>query len=139
MAKKGQTSSVRTLARQVVRSRSSAARLERTKVSLNSVGLHLTTAMGTMSTASSLKMSAGVMKQMNSLMKVPEIAQTMESMRREMARAEITDELIEDAFEDSDDETEVDAEVSNVFDELGLDTGAFMDASQAIDISAGPV
>merc|ERR1719443_2770623 len=49
MVKKNQTNSVRTLARQVVRSRKSAARLERTKVSLNSVNLHLTTSIATMS------------------------------------------------------------------------------------------
>merc|ERR1719281_197665 len=65
MAKKGQASSVQTLARQVVRSRKSAQRLERTKVSLNSVNLHLTTAIATMSTSTSIKMSAQVMKQMN--------------------------------------------------------------------------
>merc|ERR1719359_417535 len=139
MAKKGQSASVRTLCRQVVRSRKSVNRLERTKVSLNSVNLHLTTSIATMSTASSLKMSAQVMKQMNTLMKVPEIAQTMESMRREMARAEITDELIEDAFEESDDEAEVDSEVAKVFDEMGLDRAALMDSSGAIDITAAPI
>merc|ERR1712070_938641 len=108
-------------------------------VSLNSVNLHLTTAIATMSTASSLKMSASVMKQMNSLMKVPEIAQTMEAMRREMAKAEITDELIEDAFEESDDEAEVDSEVAKVFDEMGLDRAALMDSSGAIDVTPNPI
>jgi len=83
-------------------------------------------------------MSATVMKQMNSLMKVPEIAQTMDSMRREMARAEITDELIEDAFAESDDEAEVDSEVAKVFEELGLDTATLMDAPGAIDITPVP-
>merc|ERR1740130_1762662 len=139
MAKKGQTASVRTLATQVVRSRQSASRLERTKVSLNSVNLHLTTAMATMSTASSLKMSSAVMKQMNGLMKVPEIAQTKEAMRREMAKAEITDELIEDAFEESDDEEEVDSEVAKVMDEMGLDRAALMDSAGGIDITPAPI
>merc|ERR1719277_384147 len=83
-----------------------------------------------MSTASALKMSAGVMKEMNRLMKVPELQQTMEMMRREMARAEITDELMEEGFEESDDEAEIDSEVAKVFDELALDkTKLFADAA----------
>lgn len=133
MAKKGQASSVQTLARQVVRSRASMRRLERTKVSMNSVNLNLTTSIATMGTASSLKMSAGVMKEMNRLMNVPEIAQTMQEMQREMAKAEMTDELIEDAFADSDAEDEVDAEVAKVYDEMGLDRAALMDTG--VDVS----
>merc|ERR1740121_2248875 len=120
MAAKGRTASVKTLAKQVVRSRKSASRLERTKCSMAAVNLHLTTAVASMSTASSLKMSANVMKEMNKLMNVPELQQTMEDMRREMARAEITDEMMEEGFEDEDDETEIDGEVAKVFDELAL-------------------
>jgi len=120
MAAKGQIQSVKTLARQVVRSRKAAARLERTKCSMTAVNLHLTTAIASMSTATSLKMSAGVMKEMNRLMNVPELQQTMEDMRREMARAEIADEMMEEGFEDEDDETEIDSEVAKVFDELAL-------------------
>merc|ERR1719424_1301682 len=76
---------------------------------------------------------------MNSLMKVPEIAQTMDAMRREMAKAEITDELIEDAFEESDDEVEIDSEVNKVFEELGLDTADLLTSPDKIDISPAPV
>merc|ERR1740121_3079038 len=78
MAAKGQTASVKTLAKQVVRSRKSASRLERTKCSMAAVNLHLTTAVASMSTANSLKMSSQVMKEMNKLMNVPELQQTME-------------------------------------------------------------
>mmetsp|Transcript_55042 Transcript_55042/g.128768 ORF Transcript_55042/g.128768 Transcript_55042/m.128768 type:complete len:215 (-) Transcript_55042:78-722(-) len=122
MAAKGQNTSVQTLARQVVRSRHSIARLERTKASLASVNLHLTTAVASMSTASSLKMSAAVMKDMNKLMDIPELQKTMEEMRQEMARAEITDEMMDEGFQEDDDETEIDAEVAKVYDELGLET-----------------
>mmetsp|Transcript_58982 Transcript_58982/g.137350 ORF Transcript_58982/g.137350 Transcript_58982/m.137350 type:complete len:217 (+) Transcript_58982:134-784(+) len=128
MAAKGQVQSVRALAKQVVRSKKSVTRLERTKCSMAAVNLHLTTAIASMSTASSLKMSAGVMKEMNRLMNVPELQATMEEMRKEMARAEITDEIMEEGFEESDDEAAIDSEVQKVFEELALDTSQFIQA-----------
>merc|ERR1719450_934096 len=106
MAAKGQTNRVRTLAKQVVRSRKSATRLERTKCLMSAVSLHLTTAVASTSTASSLKMSANVMKEMNRLMNVPEMQQTMQQMQREMMRAEMMDEVMEEGFAESDDEAE---------------------------------
>merc|ERR1712032_487006 len=127
MANKGQVASVKTLARQVVRSRKAARRLERTKCSMTAVNLHLTTAIAGMSTASSMKMTVGMMKDMNRLMNVPQLHKTMEDMRTEMAKAEIMDELIYEGFEESDDEAEVDAEVAKVLDELSLDISAKMD------------
>mmetsp|Transcript_46383 Transcript_46383/g.83927 ORF Transcript_46383/g.83927 Transcript_46383/m.83927 type:complete len:210 (+) Transcript_46383:127-756(+) len=137
MAKKGQAQSVKTLARQVVRMKKSTQRLERTKVSLNSVNLHLTTAVAQMSVGTSLKMSASMMKDMNKLMNIPELASTMRTMQQEMAKADMMDEMIEDSMVDDDDEEEVDGEVSKVFDELGLDTAAFM--ATADQVSAPPV
>merc|ERR550514_494483 len=104
---------------------------QRTKCSMTAVDLHLTTAVAQMSTARSLKMSAAVMKEMNQLMSVPDLQRTMEEMRLEMARAEIADEMIEEAFEESDDEVEIDTEIAKVFDELSLDTSALMASTGA--------
>merc|ERR1719499_3046093 len=132
MANKGQTQSVKTLAKQIIRSRKALGRLERTKCSMTAVNLHLTTAIASMSTATSLKMSGQVMKEMNRLMNVPELQATMEAMRTEMARAEITDEIMEEGFEESDDEAAIDTEVAKVFDELALDKSKlFADAAAA--------
>ncbi|CAE7209265.1 CHMP3, partial [Symbiodinium pilosum] len=127
MAEKGQAASVKTLARQVVRSRAAVARLERTKCSMSAVNLHLTTAVASMSTASALKMSSGVMKEMNRLMNVPELQRTMEDMRQEMMRAEIADEMMEEGFQESDDETEIDSAVARVYEELALDKSQLLD------------
>merc|ERR1719499_1756374 len=136
MANKGQTQSVKTLAKQIIRSRKALGRLERTKCSMTAVNLHLTTAIASMSTATSLKMSAAVMTEMNRLMNVPELQKTMEAMRQEMARAEITDEMMEEGFEESDDEAEIDTEVAKVFDELALDTSQFMGAGATLPVQA---
>lgn len=131
MAEKGQAASVKTLARQVVRSRKAVARLERTKCSMSAVNLHLTTAVASMSTASALKMSSGVMKEMNRLMNVPELQRTMEDMRQEMMRAEIADEMMEEGFQESDDETEIDSAVARVYEELALDKSQLLDTGAA--------
>jgi len=136
-AKKGNLSSVRTLAQQVVRSRTAIGRLERVKCSVSAVNLHLTTATATMATGSSMKMSAKVMKDMNQLMDVPELQGTMQKMRKEMAKAEIVDEMIEESFADSDVEDTVDVEVAKVLDELHLDTAQIMAGPGLIDIPTG--
>jgi len=136
-AKKGNLSSVRTLAQQVVRSKKAIGRLERVKCSLSAVNLHLTTATATMATATSIKMSAKVMKDMNRLMDVPELQGSMQKMRKEMAKAEIVDEMIEESFADSDVEDEVDVEVAKVLDELHLDTAQIMAGAGHIQIPTG--
>merc|ERR1712078_241472 len=51
----------------------------------------------------------------------------------------ITDELIEEAFEESDDEVEVDSEVGKIFDEMGLDTAALMDAGGAVNVTPAAI
>jgi len=137
LAKKGNYSSVRTLAGQVVRSRNAVRRLERVKCSLSAVNLHLTTATATMATGSSVKMSAKVMKEMNGLMDVPEMHETIQKMRREMAKAEIMDEMIEEGFADSDVEEEADAEVARVLDELHLDTARLLAGAARVNVASG--
>mmetsp|Transcript_15675 Transcript_15675/g.33351 ORF Transcript_15675/g.33351 Transcript_15675/m.33351 type:complete len:281 (+) Transcript_15675:114-956(+) len=137
MASKGQAQSVKTLAKQVVKSRQSVARLERTKCSMTALQLHLTTAIASASSAGALKMSADMVKEMNILTQVPELHRTMAEMKVEMGRASAADELMEEAFEESDEETEVDSEVQKVYDELALDTSALL-ASAARVGTAGP-
>eukprot|EP01090_Pellita_catalonica_P021572 TRINITY_DN8111_c0_g1_i2.p1 TRINITY_DN8111_c0_g1~~TRINITY_DN8111_c0_g1_i2.p1 ORF type:complete len:108 (+),score=31.91 TRINITY_DN8111_c0_g1_i2:283-606(+) len=69
-----------------------------------------------MKVAQCMQKSAKVMKQMNALVRIPEIAETMQTLSREMARAgmieEMTSEVLDDL--DSDMEDEADAEVDKV-------------------------
>merc|ERR1719461_648799 len=126
MAKKGQEQSVRTLAKQMVRSRKSVQMLERTKASMTAMSLQLTTAITSFSTAGSLKLSAQMMKEMNKLANIPEMQRTMEEMRSEMARAEIADDIMQEGLMESDDEAEVDIQLERVYDELALDTSKLL-------------
>jgi charged multivesicular body protein 3 len=131
MANKGQLQSVNTLAKQVVKSRKSIARLEQTRCSLNALNLQLTTAIASASASSAMKRSADMMKEMNRLASVPELQRTMQEMRVEMARAEVVDDMMEEFYEESDDEREIDAEVQKVMDELVLDRSQLMAGAAA--------
>lgn len=137
MAAKGQTHSVQTLAKQVVSSRRSVARLEKTKCSLNALNLQLTTNIASASTASAMKMSANMMKEMNRVANVPEMQRTIEEMRTEMARAEVADEIMEEFYDQEDEEVEVDEEVQKVYEELYLDKSQLL-ASAAPTAAASP-
>lgn len=136
MASRGQAQSVKTLAKQVVKSRQSVARLERTKCSMTALQLHLTTAIASASSAGALMMSADMVKEMNRLTCVPELHHTMAEMQVEMGRASAADELMEEAFEESEDEDEVDSEVQKVFDELALDTSALLASAARVGTAA---
>lgn len=131
MAKKGQEEGVRTLAKQVVRSRKSVAMLERTKCSMTAMNLQLTTAIASFSTASSLKMSASMMQAMNQLTNVPELQKTMAEMRTELDRAEVAEEIMQEGLAESDDEAEADSEVEKVYEELALDTSQLLASGSA--------
>mmetsp|Transcript_96603 Transcript_96603/g.273586 ORF Transcript_96603/g.273586 Transcript_96603/m.273586 type:complete len:259 (+) Transcript_96603:77-853(+) len=137
MAKKGHEPGVRTLAKQVVRSRKSVQMLERTKCSMTAMSLQLSTTMASFSTAGSLKLSATMMKEMNRLANVPEMQEAMAEMRAEMARAEMADDIMQEGMADSDDEAEADTELEKVYDELALDTSKLLGAT-APAVSAVP-
>merc|ERR1719296_153847 len=61
----GNVSGVQMLATHVVRSKKAIQRLEKTKISMKGVELQVTTAVATMNTANSIRLSADVMKSVN--------------------------------------------------------------------------
>jgi len=125
-AKKGNAAGVQSLAKQLVQARKACERLEKVKGSMGNVNSQLTCAAATMSVASSMATSAKVMKDIGGLVDVAEIQGTMDSMKREMARAEMADEMIEEGFADLDDEDEIDAEMAKVLEDLEIDTQMMM-------------
>jgi len=91
-----------------------------------------------------MQRSAEVFHAMNELVKVPEIASTMRDMAREMERAGLIEELMNDAFESVEGdgvETAADEEVNKIMAELtaGVLAPAEHAPSAAIDIPASPV
>lgn len=137
-AKAGNTSAVQTLAKQLVQSRKAAARLEKVQGTLSNTSSQLTCAAASASSVAAVASSAKIMKQVGGLVDVAEIAGTMESMKREMAKAEMADELIDEGFAGLHDEDEVDAEMAKVFDDLELDAAIFMATPGAIPAYMAP-
>ncbi|CAO3684376.1 unnamed protein product [Umbelopsis ramanniana] len=117
VAKRGDTKSCKSLAKELIRSRKHVERLHTSKAQLNSVSMQLNHQLATLKIAGTLQKSAEVMNLVNQLVKLPEIAKTMQEMSMEMTRAGIMDEMISDSFEMMDDEDleeEADEEVNKV-------------------------
>lgn len=74
--------------------------------------------LGTMKIAGAMKSSTEVMKAMSGLIKLPELQKTMTEMSKEMMKAGIIDELIQDSmdsvFDDDDVDKIADAEVEKI-------------------------
>jgi len=121
-AKKGDKDVCKILAKEIVHSRKTVSKLYAAKANINSVQMQMKGQLATVKVAGSLAKSTEVMKTMQQLVKLPEIQRTMMEMSREMMKAGIIEEMLEDTMEgitDSDElEEEADAEVDKVLFEL---------------------
>ncbi|OJA19006.1 hypothetical protein AZE42_00346 [Rhizopogon vesiculosus] len=121
LAAKGDLKSARILAKEVVRSNKQKDRLSVSKARLGSIGTQLQQQLAMAKVTGSLQKSTEIMKLSNSLIKLPQISQTMREMSMEMTKAGIMEEMLEDTLqmdEDEEIEEEADAEVDKVLFEL---------------------
>jgi charged multivesicular body protein 3 len=86
LAKKGDIKSARILAREVVRSDKQKDRLSVSKARLGSIGSQLSQQLAMAKVSGSLQKSTEIMKLSNSLIKLPQIGQTMREMSMEMTK-----------------------------------------------------
>lgn len=123
-AKRGDLSSARTLAKELVRSKKAKERIVISKARMNSIQMQLQEHMATLKMAGTLQKSAAIMTMMNELMRLPEMQRTMLLLAQEMAKAGLIDELVQETLDaDADDEAadeEADEAVQRVLDELDL-------------------
>ncbi|KHN87288.1 Charged multivesicular body protein 3 [Toxocara canis] len=98
-AKKGDRDVCVVLAKSIVNSRKAVSKLHASKAQINSVVMCIQQQLATMRMAGSLQHSTEVMKNMQQLVKVPEIMTTMRELSREMMRIGIIDEMIEETME----------------------------------------
>jgi len=73
-----------------------------------------------------MKHSTDVMQQMNVLVNIPELQESMKDMSREMFKAGMIDEIMDEGLETEDLEEETAAEVGKIFDEIGIDAALKM-------------
>lgn len=123
-AKRGDTGTCKTLAREVVHSRRAVSRMHTSKAQMNSVMMQMENQMAQQKLTGHMAKSTDVMKMMNRLTKVSEISSAMQEMQQEMMKAGVIEEMVDDAMdvlEDDGDEDAADEEVNRVLTELAAE------------------
>lgn len=112
----------KTFARELVRIRKQSARLNTSRAQLQSVQMQVNEAFSVRKIQGSLKKSTGIMKDVNTLVRLPELSGTMHQLSAELVRAGIIEEMVDDAITDpqmlEDEEDEADAEVDKILHEV---------------------
>ncbi|CAM9599486.1 unnamed protein product [Phaeothamnion confervicola] len=147
-AKAGQMSSVKILAKDLVRTRNYVTKFIEFRSHLQGVALKLETVRSHEAMASAMKDVTKAMVKLNKQVNVPALQKIMTDFARENERSELTGELIGDVIDDAmagegDAEAE-DQIVSQVLDEIGIDFGgnvpeAPLGAAAAQDEPAEPI
>ncbi|CAL1285133.1 unnamed protein product [Larinioides sclopetarius] len=117
-AKRGDTDVCKILAKEVIRARKAINRIHTSKAQINSIQMSMNHQLATLRVAGALEKSTDVMKGMEKLVKIPEISRTMQEMSKEMMKAGIIEEMMEDTFEGLDDEEELEEEAQEEVDKV---------------------
>ncbi|XP_039287599.1 charged multivesicular body protein 3 [Nilaparvata lugens] len=133
-AKKGDKSVCIVLAKEVVRARKAINKIYTSKAHLNSIQMQMKNQLATLRVAGSLQKSTEVMQAMQRLIKVPEVAATMREMSKEMMRAGIIEEMLEDTMSSIEDPEEMEEEAQEEVDKVlwELTAGALGQAPAAV-------
>jgi len=141
-AKKGDKDVCHILAKEIINSRKAVTRLYTAKANLNSVQLQMKNQLATVKVAGALSSSAEVMKSMNALVKLPETQKTMMELSKEMMKAGVIEEMLEDTMEGLDAEEEMEEAAQEEIDKIifELTTGKLGEAPTAVkDTLPAPV
>ncbi|XP_066915312.1 charged multivesicular body protein 3-like [Clytia hemisphaerica] len=117
-AKKGQKDVCTILAKEIIQSRKAVNKLYSAKAQLNSVDMQMKNQLATLRLAGTLEKSTEVMSSMQNLIKVPEIQAVVMEMSKEMTKAGIIEEILEDTFESMDDQEELEDAAQNEVDKI---------------------
>ncbi|XP_054584205.1 charged multivesicular body protein 3 isoform X2 [Eptesicus fuscus] len=117
-AKKGQKDVCVVLAKEMIRSRKAVSKLYASKAHMNSVLMGMKNQLAVLRVAGSLQKSTEVMKAMQTLVKIPEIQATMRELSKEMMKAGIIEEMLEDTFESMEDQEEMEEAAEMEIDKI---------------------
>jgi len=139
-AKKNQKDVCYILAKEVIQSRKATNKIYATKAQLNSVEMQLKNQLATIRLAGTLEKSTEVMQGMQSLIKVPEIQGIMQAMSKEMMKAGIIEEMLEDTFENMEDQDELEEAAQEEVDKIlfEITSGVLGEASSVPSGELGP-
>ncbi|KAF4759165.1 Charged multivesicular body protein 3 [Perkinsus olseni] len=140
LAKKKEVTSVRILAKEIVRTRKTRDRMLTAKAQMNSISMQLQQAAMTMKMGEAVAGSTQIMQAMSSLIKLPELTETMEGMAKEMENLGVIEGVMTDtldAVDDVDIDEATDQEVNKVLEELAVDTIANVPSAAQGALPAG--
>mmetsp|Transcript_20057 Transcript_20057/g.32391 ORF Transcript_20057/g.32391 Transcript_20057/m.32391 type:complete len:222 (+) Transcript_20057:167-832(+) len=135
-AKEQQMTSVKIMAKDLVRTRQYITKFIEMRSHLQGCALKLQTVKSHHAMADAMKSTATAMHKMNKAVDVPAINKMMADFERENAKTEIMQEImgdtIDDALGDENNEEEEDAIVNQVLDEIGISFGEELPEASAL-------
>ncbi|KAL9125051.1 MAG: hypothetical protein Q9217_005690 [Psora testacea] len=112
----------RTFAKELIRIRKQSSRLATSKAQLQSVQMQVNEAFSVRKIEGSIKSSTGIMKDVNSLVRLPELTGTMRELSQELMKAGIIEEMVGDSLPDEElmegEDEEAETEVDKVLGEI---------------------
>lgn len=113
----------RTFAKELIRVRRQSQRLATSKAQLHSVQMQVQEAFSVRKIEGSIKASATIMRDVNSLVKLPELTGTMRELSNELMKAGIIEEMVGDMIPDVEDnegleDEEAEGEVDKILGEV---------------------
>merc|ERR1711881_473025 len=115
---------IRIFARELIRTRKQHNRLVTSKAQLNSVSMQVMEAFAVRKIEGSIRSSVGIMKDVNSLVKLPELMGTMRELSQELVKAGIIEEMVGDSLPDEQAEAEVDKVLGEILTDKMSKVGA---------------
>ncbi|KAH7134715.1 Snf7-domain-containing protein [Dactylonectria estremocensis] len=113
---------IRLFARELIHTRRTSARLVTSKAQLNSVQMQVNEAFALRKIEGSIRASVGIMKDVNTLIRLPELAGTMQELSMELMKAGIIEEMVEETLPSDPDmimeDDEAEGEVDKVLGEI---------------------
>lgn len=113
---------VRTFARELIRVRKQSGRLNTSKAQLQSVQMQVNEAFSVRKIEGSIRASTGIMKDVNSLVRLPELTGTMRDLSAELMKAGIIEEMVDETLPDNEllegEDSEAEEEVDKVLSEV---------------------
>ena len=133
---------IRTYAGEMVHARKQIARLEQSKATLRSVQSQVSQAFAMRKIEGSMRVSTGIMKDVNTLVRLPEMMGATRNLTEELMRAGLIEEMIDDAMPDNGllqgEDEEGEEEVDKVLSEILKDKAPVAKAKE-VELPAAPV
>ncbi|AOW01863.1 Snf7-domain-containing protein [Yarrowia lipolytica] len=117
-AKRNDVKSARILAKEIYGVKKQRERLHTSKAQLNSVSLQVDEAFSLQKIQGSMKTSTGVMKEVNQLVRLPELMGSMQQLSMELVKSGIIDEMVGDTLDTLDDNEMVDEDAEKEIDSI---------------------